>query len=132
MQNCPRTFIEELTVKPNNNTPKDLYFPRSTMKQLIVAFDVDGTLLSNDEQLEGSPNYRIVDLLRIMHHMKNTKIVVWSGGGKDYAEHWGRKFGLDKYVWKYCCKCPDIQPDIAIDDIQDCAMGTVNLIVREK
>jgi hypothetical protein len=27
---------------------------------------------------------------------------------------------------------PDFTPDIAIDDIQDCDLGVVNLIVREK
>jgi hypothetical protein len=27
---------------------------------------------------------------------------------------------------------PDIKPDIAIDDVQDCELGIINLIVREK
>lgn len=106
--------------------------PRSDMKRLIIAFDVDGTLLSNDDQLGGSPNYRVVRLLVDLAHSKNVRIVVWSGGGADYAAHWGSKFGLDPYVWKYLCKDPELKPDICFDDIQECALGKVNVIVREK
>jgi phosphoserine phosphatase len=106
--------------------------PRSGMRKLIVAFDVDGTLLNNDDQLGGSPNYRVVRMLMDLAHSKNVRIVVWSGGGEDYARQWGRKFGLDPYVWKYAVKDPNLKPDICFDDIQECALGKVNVIVREK
>lgn len=118
------------------------------MKKVIIAFDVDGTLITNtnpDNRIHGQPdnddvpNVNIINLLMLLAHMKNTKIVVWSGGGAEYAATWGRRLGLDKYVWKYASKIgsrevffPMTGPDIAIDDIQACELGLTNLIVREK
>ena len=110
------------------------------MKKITVAFDVDGTLIDSD----GNTNWRITELLRILAHFKNIEIIVWSGGGKDYAEMIVRKLGLDNYVKRCADKNhlgkvdgkhqfnPDFKPDIAIDDIQDCELGVINLIVREK
>ncbi|KKK73207.1 hypothetical protein LCGC14_2896170, partial [marine sediment metagenome] len=70
----------------------------------------------------------------------------WSGGGELYARQAVREVGLawcvDAYYDKKQIKTagsakrhnfkPDIVPDIAIDDIQDCTLGKINLIVREK
>jgi len=112
------------------------------MKKVTIAFDVDGTLIDDQDRV----NIRTVRLLTDLAHMKNVRIVVWSGGGKDYAETWVRRLGLGKYVSKCYDKnhissdsegnkhafAPDIIPDIAIDDIQDCELGNINLIVREK
>jgi len=111
------------------------------MKKTIIAFDVDGTLIDS----EGNTNWRITDLLRNLSRFKNIEIVVWSGGGKDYAEMIVRKLGLEKYVKRCASKNhlgkdsegkhifdPEFKPDIAIDDIQDCELGLINLIVREK
>ena len=40
---------------------------------------------------------------------------------------------IEKYVDGYSSKIGQtINPDIAIDDIQDTAMGSINLIVRQK
>jgi phosphoserine phosphatase len=129
------------------------------MKKLLVAFDVDGTLVSNGALSEHEivANERIRTLLIIMAHMKNTKIMVWSGGGELWARQAVRALGLEKYVDCYAdkqytqCQRPecvqarkggtyckhhvfatDIRPDIAIDDIQECTLGELNLIVREK
>jgi phosphoserine phosphatase len=108
------------------------------MRWAVVAFDVDGTLITNSDPYAQSdnekPHERIVTLLQILSTFKNIKIVVWSGGGKEYAEMWGHRLGLDEYVWRYASKTEhkEIQPDIAIDDIQDTAIGLVNLIVRNK
>lgn len=59
---------------------------------MIVAFDVDGTLINFDN----TPNHDVLDIcrwfIRHRHH-----VVVWSGGGKDYAMHWCRKLGLTNY-----------------------------------
>jgi hypothetical protein len=57
----------------------------------------------------------------------------------------GAAIGIDKYVDLYTTKNylgksedgqhmfdPDESPDIAIDDIQACELGLLNLIVREK
>lgn len=111
------------------------------MKKTIIAFDVDGTLIDEN----GDPYWRITELLRILSRFKNIEIVVWSGGGKSYAESIVRKLNLEKYVKRCASKNhigksedgkhlfePDLRPDIAIDDIQDCELGIANLIVRNK
>lgn len=111
------------------------------MKKVTIAFDVDGTLIDT----EGNVNWRQTELLRLLSRFKNVEIVVWSGGGKDYAEMIVRMLKLEKYVKRCASKNhlgkdsegkhifkPDFVPDIAIDDIQACELGTINLIVREK
>lgn len=118
------------------------------MRKLVVAFDVDGTLIKADCWKTGEliPNQRIVDLLITLASFKNVTVVVWSGGGKDWADNAVDTLGLRKYVKAtYSKNCvgkspdgktwyfePDIKPDIAIDDIQACSLGVVNMIVREK
>lgn len=108
------------------------------MKNIVVAFDTDGTLRCNCTETCQDVNRRIVDLFMILKHMKNTRLMVWSGGGADYARNFfepkftdlskGVCFAskLDPTTWKWG------RPDIAIDDIQECELGVVNLIVREK
>lgn len=111
------------------------------MKKVTIAFDVDGTLIDSD----GNTNWRITELLRILSRFKNVDIVVWSGGGKSYAEMIVRHLKLEKYVKRCEDKNhlgkdesgkhifePSFKPDIAIDDIQACELGSLNLIVREK
>ena len=128
--------------------PADL--PRTgdgKMQKIIVAFDVDGTLIRNtpsESRVHGTPHnddvpivYQI-NTLQVLSTYKNIKIVVWSGGGKRYAEMWGKRLSLDKYVWRYASKLEHAELKaqcdllIAIDDIQATALGDVNLIVREK
>lgn len=118
------------------------------MKKIVVAFDCDGTLLDNTTG-EMRANERIRSLLIALAHFKNTQIVVWSGGGEVYARQVARALAITDYVDGYYGKNPqrtvgvtdtatrhvfkpDIVPDIAIDDIQDCDLGMLNLIVREK
>ena len=117
------------------------------MKNVVIAFDVDGTLISTGPGKDGLPavNERIRTLLILLSSFKNVKIFVWSGGGAGYAQHIARQIGIHKYVTAYADKnhlgrdvnlkhifLPDMKPDIAIDDIQDCDLGEINLIVREK
>jgi phosphoserine phosphatase len=117
------------------------------MKKVTICFDVDGTLAHNGALAEHEivANERIRTLLITLAHMKNTKIIVWSGGGELWARQVTAQLGLSKYVDGYGDKhlmgkdeagkyifAPDIKPDIAIDDIQDCDLGLVNLIVHEK
>lgn len=116
------------------------------MAKVIIAFDVDGVLIKNAgiDREHGIPSSGDVPILHqvntliVLSTYKNVKIVVWSGGGKQYAETWGRRLGLDKYVWRYASKLehPDIKTMcdtlIAIDDIQATQLGDVNLIVKEK
>lgn len=117
-------------------------FPRAYegMEKLLVCFDVDGTLITNAEYVPknaDAANKDIVELLKILSRFKNIRIVVWSGGGKDYAEMWGNRLKLDKYVWRYASKMErdELRQHgriIAIDDIQHTAIGDINLIVRQK
>lgn len=121
------------------------------METVLIAFDIDGTLRDNtvDQSLEPVANENIRTLLITLSKFKNTRILVWSGGGEVYARQVVASLGLKKYVDEYADKqyqkCPDceepcnhhsfatdIKPDIAIDDIQACQLGVLNLIVREK
>lgn len=115
------------------------------MKTITIAFDVDGTLVQNGHS-KPVANERIRQLLYILSTFKNTKIVVWSGGGELWARQAAAEIGVAKYVDAYYNKNhisassagqrhafdPPIIPDIAIDDIHDCTLGEINLIVREK
>ncbi len=110
-----------------------LGFPSGKMETITICFDVDGTLLNN--QGEGhSANEDIRELLRILSKFKNTKIIVWSGGGELYARMIAKELHIDQFVDSYASKTAHatIKPHIAIDDIQDTAIGKINLIVREK
>lgn len=111
---------------------EDLGLPRDKMRKITIAFDVDGTLRCNCTDTCEDPNQRIVDLFNILNSFKNTDMYVWSGGGDAYAARFAVKFNLQG---KYQVKCKigsNFKPDIAIDDIQDTALGQINLIVREK
>ena len=129
-------------------TNKKLGLPRQDrMTTFVLAFDVDGTLITNadPERSHGivssreTPHDDIVDLVRIFStKFKNVMVVVWSGGGEQYARTIGKRLGLDEYVDKYMSKldykllCEKYNV-IAVDDIQDTALGnTANLIVRLK
>lgn len=117
------------------------------MKDVTIAFDCDGTLVTTFSARSGKivANERIRSLLIALAHFKNVKIIVWSGAGELWARQVGAALALDKYVDLYTTKNhigivdgvhqfdPDIEkPDIAIDDIQACELGILNLIVREK
>jgi phosphoglycolate phosphatase-like HAD superfamily hydrolase len=116
------------------------------MKPITIAFDVDGTLRDNivNQDLQPVANEDIRSLLIILSKFKNVKIMVWSGGGELYARQVVESLGLNKYVDEFTDKKyrvgPDgshhfetrVKPDIAIDDIQECTLGVLNLIVRQK
>lgn len=115
------------------------------MKKVVIAFDVDGTLRDNRVDDRVVANERIRTLLVVLASFKNTEIVVWSGGGELYARQVADKLGISQYVDTYTSKNlvgqtengtydfrPDIKPDIAIDDIQSCELGILNLICKEK
>lgn len=114
------------------------------MKTITIAFDVDGTLRDNTIEDRVVSNESIRTLLVILSGFKNVKIVVWSGSGELYARQSAAAMGIDKYVDRFASKNhlgmvdgkhvfdPELTPDIAIDDIQECILGKINLIVREK
>jgi hypothetical protein len=115
------------------------------MREIVIAFDVDGTLRDNTVQDRVIANERIRTLLIILSSMQNTKIMVWSGGGASYARQIAAAMAIEDYVDVYADKgfggyrddggpifFTDLKPDIAFDDIHECTLGAVNLIVDEK
>ena len=117
------------------------------MKEVIVAFDVDGTILNNEGIPPETPphlrprcsvNLEVILLIRILSkRMKNTKIYVWSGGGQSYAEHICREYGLEKYVDRCFGKHEYEEElygkvDICFDDVHACELAEKNLIVKMK
>lgn len=117
------------------------------MKEIIIAFDVDGTILCNEGIQPDCPphlrpragvNLEVIQLIQILSKkMKNTKIYVWSGGGKDYAEKIVREYGLDRYVTRCFGKHEyddtiDGKVDICFDDVHACELADKNIIVKMK
>ena len=96
----------------------------------LIAFDIDGTLIEQWEfepgKFEDVPRPEVTDILWLLHK-KGHDIIVWSGGGKEYAERWGRKLSLPQDV-TYMMKVASPDIDIAIDD-QDVKLAKVNLKV---
>lgn len=111
------------------------------MKKVTVAFDIDGTLRDNTYDYPKSDmthciywNYRICEMAITLARFKNVTCIIWSGGGKDYAERVMHEFNahFGKTFKSAHSKLEPINPDIAIDDVQACELGLMNLIVREK
>lgn len=112
-----------------------LGLPFDKMQKVAICFDVDGTLMT----YEGKERERVTRLLLDMHKLfKNSKLVIWSGGGNKYAQDQARRLGLEEYVWKFMSKHQHTELHalgykiLAIDDIQDTAIGDLNLIVRQE
>lgn len=108
------------------------------MKEIIIAFDIDGTLISNQNGLGVEHLHaHTFQLLVLLSRFKNVKIYVWSGGGQDYAIQICKKYGIDKYVDRCFGKKEyddtiNGKIDIAIDDQHEFNMADKNLIVRNK
>lgn len=103
-------------------------------KKILIAVDCDGTIIPNKEIGNIKPNQRILDLITILGSFKNTRIMIWSGQGKDYANAVILRYGIQK-AFAASKIDPDTwvcgKPDIAIDDLEEFNLGTINLIVRE-
>lgn len=110
------------------------------MKEVIVAFDIDGTIYGSPFLHKGEPvlNLETVQIMQLFRkHIKNVKIIAWSGGGREYAQQIITKFGLEKYVDGVIAKqeYDEIlhgKIDIAFDDEYNFTMADKNLIVRTK
>lgn len=100
------------------------------MQKIVVAFDIDGTLRCNCTDTCQDTNENVAKGLEFFNSLKNTRVIIWSGSGKDYAVQWGKKFGISEYRCFSKLDAPKV--DIAIDDQQEFALATFNLIVREK
>lgn len=116
------------------------------MKEVIIAFDIDGTLLNNEGIPPETPSYlrprcginlEAVMLLQILSRMKNTKIYIWSGGGQEYAEKISREYGFEKYADRCFAKQEYDETlygkvDICFDDVHTCELADKNIIVKFK
>lgn len=93
---------------------------------MTVCFDVDGCLIN----LDNTPNYPVIETLKFFASCVGVTVVVWSGGGKDWAENWVQKLGLEKYVDVATSKSGFTEkPDIAFDD-EFVDLATVNVKIR--
>jgi hypothetical protein len=108
------------------------------MKNIRIAFDIDGTLISNTSGL-GLEHLNIdaFNLMVLLSKMKNTEIIAWSGGGQDYAEGIVKKYGMERFVTRCFGKHEYDEAlygkvDIAIDDQHEFSMADKNLIARMK
>ena len=90
-----------------------------------VAFDVDDCLIRQDSHGTDGPNYSVINLL-MQFHALGARIVVWSGGGIDYAERWVDKLSLATYV--DVIEKGSRMVDLAVDDEQ-VNMGWANFQV---
>jgi len=103
------------------------------MKKLIVAFDVDDTLII-PSVVTGEvdvPNYENIAVYRFFQ-AQGAHMIVWSGSGIDWATRWSEKLGLrpDAIHGKSKILDEDGQPyvDIAFDDC-DVDLAKVNVKV---
>ena len=82
-------------------------------KTMVVAFDIDGTLITLDDK----PRQEVINLYLAFQALGPT-MVIWSGGGKEYAERWAERLGLTAYYIssKFGSK-PFRRPDITFDDL---------------
>lgn len=116
---------------------KDLGLPFGKgMEKVAICFDVDGTLI-HDNHI----NFETRTLLDwfVAQKWKNVDVIVWSGGGADYARSKIRLIlppieEKVKFYSKLEYKAIRAKYDkiIAIDDVQDTRLGDINLIVRNK
>ena len=66
-------------------------------KKLVIAWDVDDTIIipSVATGLDRDvPNYDTIAIYR-WFQAQGHYMIIWSGGGKDYAEMWAEKLGLE-------------------------------------
>lgn len=99
------------------------------MNRLTIAFDVDDTLLAPPEATEldrDTPNYEVIAIYRFFQQQGH-RMIIWSGGGVDYARMWADKLGLDPD--DVLVKTYNPYVDIAFDDC-DVELAKVNVKVR--
>lgn len=98
---------------------------------MIIAFDVDDTLIvpaiATGLDVD-TPNYEVIAIYRWFQNQGN-HMIIWSGGGADYAKMWAMKLGLtaDEFMAKDTRLKDRI--DLAFDD-SDINLARVNVKVK--
>ena len=93
-----------------------------------IAFDVDDTLIIPSVATglnQDTPSYEMIAIYRWFQSQGHT-MIIWSGGGVDYAQTWSNKLGLDGLV---LTKEKHADIDIAFDDC-DVELAKVNVKVK--
>lgn len=99
------------------------------MKKLTIAYDVDDTLIipsivtGEDHDI---PNDEVIAVFR-WFQAQGHNMVVWSGGGVEYAKRWAEKLDLAPCAIMVKTKTEGI--DIAFDDC-DVDLAKVNIKVK--
>jgi len=94
---------------------------------MIIAFDVDDTLIVPSVAsgaATDTPNYENIAVYRWFQSQGN-RMIIWSGGGEDYARMWGEKLGLQPFITMPKEKNEAV--DIAFDD---CIVDLAKVNVR--
>lgn len=94
-----------------------------------IAFDVDDTLIIPavaTNMPSDTPNYELITVYK-WFQKQGHEMIVWSGGGINYAQHWAEKLGLQPCTIRVKEKSEDV--DITFDDcLVD--LGKVNIKVN--
>lgn len=93
-----------------------------------IAWDVDDTLIIPGIVFDtdrDAPNYEVIAIFK-WFQAQGHDMVIWSGGGMDYAKMWADKLGLVAEI-REKTKSPDI--DLAFDDC-DVNLAKINIKVK--
>lgn len=92
--------------------------------RLLVAFDVDDTLtVGNVARTD------IVRVCKALYACGRVDVMIWSGGGKQYAEMWRDRLKLPEGIPCYSKFDAPRRPDIAFDDGEEFDMADKVIIV---
>lgn len=101
-----------------------------------IAFDIDDTLIVPSVALKGeyyertspydTPNYETIAIYK-WFQAQGHEMILWSGGGVDYARTWGEKLGLAPFTVQI--KEEDETVALAFDDC-DVNLAAVNIKVK--
>lgn len=106
---------------------------------MIIAWDVDDSLILPPEatgRTDGRdvPNYELIAVYR-WFQSQGHRMIVWSGGGEDYARMWADKLGLEPDEVHAKGPMKDLKGNPLVDIcFDDCIvdLARVNIQVRRK
>lgn len=96
-----------------------------------IAFDIDDTLykiVGIAPRLHQIPDYDVIQILLLLRKF-GAKIIVWSGGGIEYAQTIVDKLGLTEFVT--VMEKGATKVDLTFDD-QQVKLGTVNFWINRE